>query len=260
MDLGLKGKVAMVAGASRGLGYAVAQALAREGALVSIASRDEQAIAAAAERIGGDSARDAGRRQVRRGDRAWTAATDAAFRRRRSAVHQLRRAARRRRGLVRRSRPGRRRPTCCCSAPPHGARRRAVDAGARRRRHPRCPPRRRSRNRSRISGCRPSCARRSRRWRRRSRSSSPRRRSASTRSSRAASTPTACGSSTRSPRRSRASPPKRPSASRWPRSRWPLRRDRTNIGRVAAFLLSAAACYMTGATVQVDGGLIRSVL
>ena len=55
MDLGLKGKVAMVAGASRGLGYAVAAALAREGALVSIASRDEQAIAAAARRIGGDT-------------------------------------------------------------------------------------------------------------------------------------------------------------------------------------------------------------
>ena len=31
MDLGLKGKVAMVAGASRGLGYAVARALAAEG-------------------------------------------------------------------------------------------------------------------------------------------------------------------------------------------------------------------------------------
>jgi 3-oxoacyl-[acyl-carrier protein] reductase len=52
MQLGLKGKVAMVAGASRGLGFAVAQALADEGALVSIASRDERAIAAAADRLG----------------------------------------------------------------------------------------------------------------------------------------------------------------------------------------------------------------
>jgi 3-oxoacyl-[acyl-carrier protein] reductase len=31
-------------------------------------------------------------------------------------------------------------------------------------------------------------------------------------------------------------------------------------GRVGAFLLSGAAAYMTGAAVQVDGGLIRSVL
>ena len=54
MNLGLEGKVAMVAGASRGLGYAVAEALAREGARVSIASRDERAITAAASRIGGD--------------------------------------------------------------------------------------------------------------------------------------------------------------------------------------------------------------
>lgn len=54
MDLGLSGKVAMVAGASRGLGYAVAAALAREGARVSIASRDAAAIRAAGERIGGD--------------------------------------------------------------------------------------------------------------------------------------------------------------------------------------------------------------
>jgi 3-oxoacyl-[acyl-carrier protein] reductase len=55
MDLGLTGKVAMVAGASRGLGFAVAEALAREGAHVSIASRDESAIQAAAKRIGNDA-------------------------------------------------------------------------------------------------------------------------------------------------------------------------------------------------------------
>ena len=51
MDLGLKGKVAMVAGASRGLGFSVARALAEEGALVSIVSRDSAAITTAAQKI-----------------------------------------------------------------------------------------------------------------------------------------------------------------------------------------------------------------
>jgi 3-oxoacyl-[acyl-carrier protein] reductase len=49
MELGLKGKVAMVGGASKGLGYAVARALAAEGAAVSIASRDAEAIKRAAD-------------------------------------------------------------------------------------------------------------------------------------------------------------------------------------------------------------------
>jgi len=52
MDLGLKGKVAMVGGASRGLGYAVAEALAREGAMVSISSTTPASIEGAAKRIG----------------------------------------------------------------------------------------------------------------------------------------------------------------------------------------------------------------
>jgi 3-oxoacyl-[acyl-carrier protein] reductase len=51
MDLGLKNKVAMVGGASKGLGYAVAHALAAEGAQVSIASRDEDAVGRAAATI-----------------------------------------------------------------------------------------------------------------------------------------------------------------------------------------------------------------
>ena len=55
MDLGLKGKVAMVAGASRGLGYAVARALASEGVRVSIASRDEAKIAEAGHRIAAET-------------------------------------------------------------------------------------------------------------------------------------------------------------------------------------------------------------
>jgi 3-oxoacyl-[acyl-carrier protein] reductase len=55
MNLGLTGKVALVAGASKGLGYAVAKALAAEGASVSISSRDEKAITEAAQRIQGET-------------------------------------------------------------------------------------------------------------------------------------------------------------------------------------------------------------
>jgi 3-oxoacyl-[acyl-carrier protein] reductase len=55
MDLGLKDKVAMVGGASKGLGYAVAHALAAEGARVSIASRDAEAIRRAGEAIRRDT-------------------------------------------------------------------------------------------------------------------------------------------------------------------------------------------------------------
>src|SRR5437899_2734555 len=51
MQLGLTGKIAMVGGASKGLGFAVARALALEGARVSIASRDAAAIAGAATRL-----------------------------------------------------------------------------------------------------------------------------------------------------------------------------------------------------------------
>jgi len=55
MNLNLKGKVALVAGASKGLGYAVAHAMASEGAAVSIASRDQKAISDAAARIEHDT-------------------------------------------------------------------------------------------------------------------------------------------------------------------------------------------------------------
>lgn len=51
MDLGIKDKVFMVAGASSGLGYAIAQKLAAEGARVSIGSRSERNIAEAAAAI-----------------------------------------------------------------------------------------------------------------------------------------------------------------------------------------------------------------
>lgn len=49
MDLGLKGKRALVMGASKGLGRAIAEALSAEGATVTVASRDEAALKALAE-------------------------------------------------------------------------------------------------------------------------------------------------------------------------------------------------------------------
>jgi 3-oxoacyl-[acyl-carrier protein] reductase len=51
MDLHLKDKRALVTGASRGLGYATALALAHEGCRVAVNSRDEQRVNAAAETI-----------------------------------------------------------------------------------------------------------------------------------------------------------------------------------------------------------------
>ena len=44
MDLKLKGKVAMVAASSKGLGYGIAQALAQEGASISIGSRTQKIL------------------------------------------------------------------------------------------------------------------------------------------------------------------------------------------------------------------------
>ena len=103
MDLGLKGKVAMVGGASRGLGYAVAEALAREGAIVSISSTTQASIdEARGSSSSGDGAQVlATPVDVRnaRSDRGVGAEDDREVRRRRSALHQCRRAARRRRPL-----------------------------------------------------------------------------------------------------------------------------------------------------------------
>ncbi len=51
MDLGIKGRVAVVAAASRGIGRAIAEALAAEGVKVAVCSRDAAAIEAAAAEI-----------------------------------------------------------------------------------------------------------------------------------------------------------------------------------------------------------------
>jgi 3-oxoacyl-[acyl-carrier protein] reductase len=53
MDLGLNGRVALVTGASQGIGFAIARELAAEGARVAVSSRTEQSIEAAAGKIGG---------------------------------------------------------------------------------------------------------------------------------------------------------------------------------------------------------------
>ena len=55
MDLQLKDKRALVTGSSRGLGYATALALAREGCRVAINSRDEVKVSAAAQVITGET-------------------------------------------------------------------------------------------------------------------------------------------------------------------------------------------------------------
>lgn len=54
MDLGLKDKVAVIAAASQGLGKAVAQTLAAEGARVAICARDARALDRAAREIDGE--------------------------------------------------------------------------------------------------------------------------------------------------------------------------------------------------------------
>lgn len=56
MELGLKGKVAIVGGASMGIGYGIARLLAAEGAHVAMTARREAALLEAAERLRAETA------------------------------------------------------------------------------------------------------------------------------------------------------------------------------------------------------------
>ena len=60
MDLGIAGKHALVCGASKGLGFGCAQALAREGVHVLIVARGTEALQSAAAKLIADSGRPAG--------------------------------------------------------------------------------------------------------------------------------------------------------------------------------------------------------
>lgn len=61
MDLGLTDRVAFVAGASSGLGLALARELAREGCFVGLCSRDRARIEAAAAHVAGETGTPTGR-------------------------------------------------------------------------------------------------------------------------------------------------------------------------------------------------------
>ncbi|MFD0690626.1 SDR family NAD(P)-dependent oxidoreductase [Actinomadura fibrosa] len=75
MDLGLDGKVALVAGGSAGIGLAIARDLVREGAAVSIAGRDPARLAKARDAVRAELGADVGTRALDIRDtgaaRAW---------------------------------------------------------------------------------------------------------------------------------------------------------------------------------------------
>ena len=52
MDLGLRGKTAVVLGGSKGIGYAIAKAFLEEGARVAICARKEAELVQVSEELG----------------------------------------------------------------------------------------------------------------------------------------------------------------------------------------------------------------
>lgn len=83
MDLGLQGRTALISAASKGLGFGIARTLAKDGANVSICSRDEASISKAAARLKDETGADplAMVCDVRRPEsiQAWVEATVARF-------------------------------------------------------------------------------------------------------------------------------------------------------------------------------------
>ena len=251
MDLGLKDRVYIVSGASRGLGHATAAQLVADGARVVLCSREESRAVAAAR---GPGRHRPGRRPRRRPGRPRG--------RRPPGGHRPRalRPARRHRDQRRRS-PAR--------AGRHGGGRdvahrlrvrlpRPAAAGPRRPGHRRRPGRHvravvlGAQPHRRVwpspTGCAPAWP-----WPPRpSPTSTARRGRGSTSCSPAGSTPTASASSTRPvvTRRPRAGGPR-------PASRWAATAPREEFGTVTAFVTSPAASYLSGTAISVDGGATR---
>ena len=257
MDLGLQGKVAIVGGASMGIGYGIARTLAQEGARVAITARREPGLSRPPRRLRAETGAEVlpMAADCRRAEDCARVveATLARSRRHRYPRQQRRRAAARRSHELRRrglGQGGRAEPHVRRA---HGARRDPAHAGARRRRHSqyrrhlghpahrrlrpvgrnlgrrdRLLPRRcRSRSRATTSTSTPSAPATSRRngWRRCSR------RAAQTRSH----APQARGRGADGPHR-----------------------QVEDIAGIVALLVSPRGRYITGTAIQVDGGLLRA--